>query len=348
MNLQPTTSSYSQINHAIPQNQTDSPASGLTNSAQKAAQRFTLFCNDPLGRFLPPQDGHAPFLVVSDKTAKQLKNKTVGVGEIWVSEKRLTNIFSKVHQPLEPQLYSASELTDFIYKSDLKIDGYFSCAIYGFFQDALENTRFRHPEWIQDKPNGRIGICSSLLMEWIKDLVESRTSIDSQGNHYVNLFLLNSSHNTQVQYTCIKMERGILKYSSSLEPLIQKLLDFQPSRELLNHALKDRKITIMSATPSSPVGYHCNYDHRTMLISDRNSNETQLGYILRGVSNFLADGSKEQIQNAYKNGQLSRDIFTQKTEDANCQALKLCNNVINEGIEGGRWSEEAKSAIVNS
>lgn len=338
MDSRPIASGYAHANHACPQNQTDSIAPGLSNSVQKATERFSFFCNDVRRRF-DQRGGPALSLVVPDHVASQYENQDVAINQVGVLGEDLREIFSEVANRQE-RVYSASELTQFIYQK-IDIPRYVSPAIYGFFQDRLEETLFYHPAWIKEKANGRIGISSQNLMEWINDLIASKGVVESDGGRYVNLFSLHPSHDLPVQFTCVKLERGVLKYSSSLESLVKKLLEFQPSRALINSALKDRKITIIAAKPSSPVGYKSEHDHRALFVNELKPFESQLGYTLRGISELLASDAQERMQEQFANGQIEENAFVHKMRNADRVSLKLCNHVIDQGVRQGLWSETA-------
>lgn len=175
-----------------------------------------------------------------------------------------------------------------------------------------------------------------------KDLVtgafDTSCYTKAQGVEYVRDSFLNKN----VKCISVQLQEGKLYHDLELAPLIEKVMQTEPSRKLLNQALSKGSIAFLSGDhQSAPGGGSWRPLEREVRVRSDEMPNRKLGHLLFEIADALQLEKQLALSKDTNEGTVSKESYVKRWEEIQFQTGKIFNSVVQECISKHHWPKQA-------
>lgn len=142
------------------------------------------------------------------------------------------------------------------------------------------------------------------------------------------------------------LPNGKVVYSPELKPLMGRIIDTKPAKELLNNALRHGPLKVLSADKEqAPAGGRWIMSERLILIDEEEKTSRKLGHLLFEIANSLNVEKQLKLSNEALYGLVSKQSYVKRWEQIEFETAKIFDETIMKCISNYHWSKESDLSI---
>ena len=155
-------------------------------------------------------------------------------------------------------------------------------------------------------------------------------------------YVMHGYSRKKIKCVSLKLPEGQLLYARGLSPLVEKIVESEPARLLLNQALKAGPLTLLLGDKkSAPAGGKWVPAMRQIYIQKEEHPDRQLGHLLFEIVNALRTEEQLSLKQKCEQGLVGKELYVKKWEQMEYEAAKTFTSAVMQCISRDHWPQPA-------